>query len=388
MKAREHLLNCLKEEGGAMSNARAHLALSNALEKEVSRDEYQEIKEQLIGLGLAAKGRGKGGSIRVVSFTPSQQDSVDTRIEDVLHDLLVSIRRTPGAFAKLNKSSITCLLSSSKDKLYAGFDSSDNRYHMTYRVEKDSSDKTALVVSLFQEASKDMSCAQLTTGKHFTRIYLDDSLARMNLLIRRLCDLLEEEDLENSLDDNRYWTHEFGNDSKDSYFHDVAQIISYAAENGLEWPFGSSFRKAFGFDSVDHLVTIGRSFEAMKAPARDHYREHVVPAVRIKEKALEMASLHAPPKEIAEFLRRHLLVVILTKKEAEILDKLLTDDGISLRTSMPANWIWGDDPLERLECAGIKVELFKEYNHQLWKPWKPAKRHLLRHWLNKPLFRI
>lgn len=388
MKAREHLLTCLKEEGGVLSNARAHKALCNALEKDVSRDEYEEIKEQLIGLGLAAKGRGKGGSLRVVSYSPANRDSEETRKEDILQDLLISIRRTPGAFAKLNKSSITCLLSSSKDKLYAGFDAEGNRYHMTYRVEKDSSNKTPLVISIFGEASKDMSCAELTTGNHYTRIYLDDSLARMNLLIRRLCDLLEEEDLENSLDDNRYWTHEFGHDSKDSYFNDVAQIISYAAENGLEWPFGSSFRKAFGFDSVDHLVTIGRSFEAMKAPARDHYREHVVPAVRIKEKALEMASLHASAKEIAEFLRRHLLVVILTKHEAAILDRLLTDDGISLRTSMPGNWIWGDDPLERLECAGIKVELFKEYTHQLWKPWKPRKWHAIRYWLNKPLLKF
>ena len=135
----------------------------------------------MIGLGLAAKGRGKGGSLRVVSYSPAKKDSEDTRKEDILQDLLISIRRTPGAFAKLNKSSVTCLLSSSKDKLYAGFEAEDNRYHMTYRVEKDSSDKTPLVISIFQEASKDMSCAELTTGSHYTRIYLDDSLARMNL---------------------------------------------------------------------------------------------------------------------------------------------------------------------------------------------------------------
>jgi len=388
MNAREHFLNCLKEEGGALSNAKAHVSLSNALERSISQAEYEDIKEQLIGLGLAEKGRGQGGSLRVVNVAAESQDGAHDAKDDVLNDLLVSIRRTPGAFAKLNKSSITCLLSSSKDKLYASYELDSHRYHMTYKVEKDSPNQTDLVVSLMQEASKDMSCAEITTGKHYTRIYLDDSLARMNLLIRRLCDLLEEEDLENTLDDNRYWTHEFGNNSKDSYFNDVAEIISYAAENDLQWPFGSSFRKAFGFDSVDHLITVGRSFEAIKSPARDHYREHVVPAVRIKEKALEMASMHASPKEIAEFLRRHLLIVIVTKKEAELLDQLLTDDGISLRTSMPASWIWGDDPLERLECAGINVELFKEYTHQLWKPWKPRKRHVIRYWLNKPLLKI
>ena len=73
MKAREHLLTCLKEEGGALSNARAHKALCGALEKDISRDEYEEIKEQLIGLGLAAKGRGKGGSLRVVTYSSAKR---------------------------------------------------------------------------------------------------------------------------------------------------------------------------------------------------------------------------------------------------------------------------------------------------------------------------
>ena len=334
------------------------------------------------------KARGKGGSITLpVSLeNPSNED--ESQKDSVMHNLLISIRRTPGAFAKLNRSTITCLLSSSKDKLYAGYDPSEQRFHITYWVEKGNIDHTQLVCRIFEEASKDMACASLSTGKHYTRLFIDNNLARMNLLIRRLCDLLEEEDLGNSLDDSRYWTHEFGNDTKDSYFNDVAHIISYAADKGLEWPFGSSFRKAFGFDSVDHLITIGRSYEAIKSHPREHYREHVVPAVRIKEKALEMASLYARPREISNFLRRHLLIVIITKKEAEVLDKLLTDDGISLRTSMPANWIWGDDPLERLECAGIKVELFKEYNHQTWKPWRPRKRDIVRHWLKKPLLNM
>ena len=92
MKAREHLLNCLKEEGGVLSNIKAHAALCNALEKEVSREEYEEIKEQLVGLGLAAKGRGKGGSLRIVSYSSSKRDSEDARKEDILQDSLISIR--------------------------------------------------------------------------------------------------------------------------------------------------------------------------------------------------------------------------------------------------------------------------------------------------------
>ena len=72
MKAREHLLNCLKEEGGVLSNAKAHSSLCNALEKDISRDEYEEIKEQLIGLGLAAKVAAKDRSVLCLTRLPSE----------------------------------------------------------------------------------------------------------------------------------------------------------------------------------------------------------------------------------------------------------------------------------------------------------------------------
>ena len=387
MKAREHLLDCVKSEGGRLGDSKALEMLSARLEQPISKGEYEEIKEQLISLGLVEKGRGKGGSIQIPEQIQNAPGQADERNQaKVMKQLLLSIRRTPGALAKMNKSSITCLLSSSKDKLYAGFDRESGRYMLTYNVEKGRPDHTSNVVEILAEASKDITCAQLTTGKHYTRIYLDDSLPRMNLLIRRLCDLLEEEDLENTLDDSRYWTIELGTDSKDSYFMDIASIISYATEKQLKWPFGSSFRKAFGFDAVDHLITVGRSYEAIRAKPSQHYREHVVPAIRIKEKALEMAKCHATIEQISSFLRSHLLIIIITKDEAALLDKQLTGEGISLKTSMPANWIWGDDPMERLECAGIKVELFKEYTPSLWRPWRPQKRQYLRHWLNKPLF--
>ena len=175
MKAREHLLKCLKENGGRLSNARAHEALNSSLEKEISKDEYEEIKEQLISLGLAEKARGKGGSITLPVSLENPGNEDESQKDSVMHNLLISIRRTPGAFAKLNRSTITCLLSSSKDKLYAGYDPNEQRFHITYRVEKGNTDHTELVCRIFEAASKDMS-ASLSTGKHYTRLLLHRTL--------------------------------------------------------------------------------------------------------------------------------------------------------------------------------------------------------------------
>jgi len=379
MKAREILLEVIKEEGGATSNQRAMKILKERLHIDLSKDEYNEIKTQLIDLGLAAKGNGRGGSIRIIKKTNKQEEN-EAR---VLNQLLMSIRRTPGAFAKLNRSSITCLLSSSKDKLYAGFDTEEMKYHLTYRVEKSKPDHTKTVLGVFKKACHDMQNVSITTGCHYTRAVLSDSLAQFNLFLRRLCDLLEDENLQNTLDDNRYWTREFGGDKDESYFTDIAKIISFAATNDLKWPFGSAFRNALGFDTVDHLVTIGQSFEAIRSNRNTHYREHVVPVKRVKEMAYEMARNHASTRQITEFLKHHLLIVIITKEEAELLDRQLTNGGLSLRTNMPENWSWGDDPMERLSAAGIKIEMFKDYTPKIWKAWRPQKRNYIKYILNK-----
>ena len=84
-------------------------------------------------------------------------------------------------------------------------------------------------------------------------------------MMRRLCDFLESEDLENSLKADRYWGIELGGEAKNSYLTDVAKLISYAATNDIQWPFGSSFRNAFGFDDVDPFITIARSQNAVRA---------------------------------------------------------------------------------------------------------------------------
>ena len=97
-----------------------------------------------------------------------------------------------------------------------------------------------------------------------------------------------------------------------------------------------------------------------------------------------MACGYASVEAIAEFLRCHLLIVLLTKEEAQLLDTRVSDGGIKLKTSMPLYWVWGDDPLDRLKDVGITIELYEEYSPRTWKPWKPRKRDYVRHVLRKP----
>ena len=56
VKARDHLLAILKTEGGRLSNPKAKSLLSERIEKELSNEEYEEVREQLIGLGFIEKG--------------------------------------------------------------------------------------------------------------------------------------------------------------------------------------------------------------------------------------------------------------------------------------------------------------------------------------------
>ena len=63
-------MSILKAEGGRLSNPKAKSLLSERIERDLSNDEYEEVREQLIGLGFIEKGKGRGGSI----FIPQNDD--------------------------------------------------------------------------------------------------------------------------------------------------------------------------------------------------------------------------------------------------------------------------------------------------------------------------
>ena len=309
-----------------------------------------------------------------------------TRQKETLEELLVSIRSAPNVTARLNRTSITCLLSSTQDKLFAGIDNRFKKFTLTYRVEQDKVDHSKLVYELFREASRGLNCATITTGKFYTQILLDTDIAKMNLLIRRLADKLEDEDLENALCNGHQNILQQGDKCDQTYFNEIAKIIHISATDNLKWPFNGSFRKTLGFDSVDSLITIGHSQLALSAKASEHRREHVVPVVMIKRKVHEMAKNHAPPRVISEFLKAHLAILIITNKEADLMDRQLTDSNDSLRTAMPEGWDWGQDPLARVKAVGIKPHLIHGYQPHPWKTWKPNIINSCWYWINKPIF--
>ena len=299
-----------------------------------------------------------------------------------LNQLLVGIRSTPNATAKMNKSSITCLLSSTQDKLYAGIDARKKRFYLTYRVEPDKENHSTLVQELFNECPQDIPCAQGTTGKFYTQISLNEDVALMNLLISRLTKKLEDEDPGNTLSQGIPTAIYKKNKDERDYFDEIAEIIYFATKNRLAWPFGGSFRKALGFDSVDRLLTIGFSELARSAKASQHWREHIVPAAKIKDEVHRLVRKHAPPAVIAEFLRSHLAIMIITKQEAALLDGKLTDSSENLRTDMPEGWTWGQDPLARLKRVGIIPRPLHGYEPVQWTGWKPNIVDTCRYWLD------
>ena len=57
------LLEVLPGDGTTIGNLSAREALGRAAERQISEEDYEEVKERLIALGLVRKGRGRGGAI-------------------------------------------------------------------------------------------------------------------------------------------------------------------------------------------------------------------------------------------------------------------------------------------------------------------------------------
>jgi len=100
-------------------------------------------------------------------------------------------------------------------------------------------------------------------------------------------------------------------------------------------------------DSIDHILTIGIS---KKKTDQDSYREHVVPCVMVHNKLVDMYLNGAKLAEMAQFIKTYLVIVLISKKEAEKLDIEL-----GLRTTMPEGWNWGDSVFDRLKAAEITI---------------------------------
>jgi hypothetical protein len=129
------------------------------------------------------------------------------------------------------------------------------------------------------------------------------------------------------------------NQIKERRFRRLAEIIYD------HWEEGSGMDTRF----FDHPFINDVFVVAGQSTVGADYREHVVPRVYLRDKCLEMFSNRATIEDVTKNLLENLLIVKITKEEAEKLNS-------ELRVSMPDGWVFGKSaPLERLYKVGIKI---------------------------------
>jgi len=129
----------------------------------------------------------------------------------------------------------------------------------------------------------------------------------------------------------------------DGYFLKTAQVIELAVKVE-HWDILE--RGGLGFDSHDGLITIGSSKAVLANPEAPQWREHLVPCVMIKERAVEMFQNGSSVTEVAQMLKENLTIVIITQEEAKLVDS-------KYQTTMPEGWNWGDSVFARLDVMGV-----------------------------------
>ena len=88
-------------------------------------------------------------------------------------------------------------------------------------------------------------------------------------------------------------------------------------------------------------------------------REHVVPRLFVIEKCIEMLDLGQDDKAIAEFIREHVKIIMISDEEQVRLDSRTT----GLRQKMPKDWQPGGDIYARLK--EVNVEWAPNMEHYL-----------------------
>lgn len=388
----QSLLDLLQENGGKLGNLSARRLLREKLGCSISEQVYERSKEQLLSLGLIRRAPGRGGAIELLSINqndPSTSSSPETKeqlSQKRIDDLYTSLYYTPGLWAKRNKVTITILCGDDNDKLYCGWNIKKSAYFIQYRLEKGRSDNTELVEQLFKKASQNIPNSTIQRISTSTTLNLGKSVPQVNHVVRVLMNDLEDITLDPDAKDRQSQK----NPRQENYFLDIAKLIKLSTENNLQWPLTKNWRQALGFDDVDDLIVIGSSPLAVSARNnKETYREHVVPVSIIKREAEKLALMGAPEQVIADFIEHHLYVVIITRQEADLLDKPIDQSGLSLKTSMPEGWVFGDDPLARLRQAGININFLNPIPLPKWKPWrKPGLRDRIRKILNTPLIKV
>ena len=102
----------------------------------------------------------------------------------------------------------------------------------------------------------------------------------------------------------------------------------------------------------DSFVIAGESISG-----KDH-KEHVIPRNVICSQCHKMFEEGASIEAVANFIRKHLMIVYLSKEEQENLDK---GDRLNLRQRMPDGWSFDTgDLFARLNESKIKVHFYRK----------------------------
>ena len=131
-------------------------------------------------------------------------------------------------------------------------------------------------------------------------------------------------------------------------------IIDYTPEGkkaNLNMKYGPiAYKYSIKAAKLKHVASAYQNRVKGHKPEKLH-AEHVIPNIMIFERMVTLAENGTPDDELADFLRESCQVVVITKEERSVLDSEL-----GLTKSMPVDWKWGDDPIVRLQAAGIELE--------------------------------
>jgi len=108
-------------------------------------------------------------------------------------------------------------------------------------------------------------------------------------------------------------------------------------------------RNLLSGEDIDHLLIVGKSLNYRQTT--DQRREHIVPCILIHNKAIEMTKCNASITVVAQMIKHHLAIVLITQQEADYVDIEL-----GLKTSMPEGWDFGQNVFARLDAAKIKLQ--------------------------------
>jgi hypothetical protein len=179
-----------------------------------------------------------------------------------------------------------------------------------------------LAENLFKQVTADMPSATTIRNINSTTIYAGDNVVQCDRAIKRLISRLEYATLDNATQS----TNGPPKPRNDSCDLEITKLVKLCVENDLNLPLKTR-RRSLGFDDVDELIMIGRSNSAIQMP----YREHVAPACLIKKEVLKMTGRRATAEAIANFIRHHLYVVIISPGEERLLNLNQYTGGISAK---------------------------------------------------------